>query len=147
MRKIYIAALLVLPAVAGTASADCGNCGGCCNFGFGLPAVQFNMAARFRLGCCPPGSGPGGGVQLGPWYNYWPLEAHFITPAPTGYPYWPQPQALPPNPVLPPPQPNPKPGAAPDVKPASYSPYYPPVYYGQPGIYYGPAPSYWYSRP
>src|SRR5437868_6332776 len=124
MRKIYIAALLVLPAVAGTASADC--CGGGCNFGFGIPAMQFNMTARFRLGCCPPGGGPGGGAQLGPWYNYWPLEAHFITPAPTGYPYWPQPQSLPPNPVLPPPQPDPRP----DVKPVGYNPYYyPPAYY------------------
>jgi hypothetical protein len=141
MRKIYIAALLVLPAVAGTASADCGGpCGGCCNFGFGLPAVQFNMAARFRLGCYPPG----GGVQLGPWYNYWPLEAHFITPAPTGYPYWPQPQTLPPNPVLPPPAPDPKP----EVKPVGYSPYaYPYSYQYAPSIYYGTAPSYWYARP
>ena len=144
MRKIYIAALLVLPAVAGTASADCGPCGGCCNFGFGLPAVRFNVAGRVTLGCCPPGGGPGGGVQLGPWYHYWPLDAHFITPAPTGYPYWPQPQALPPNPVLPPPVPDPKP----DVKPVGYSPYaYPYSYQYAPSIYYGQAPSYWYSRP
>jgi hypothetical protein len=43
---------------------------------------------------------PGGGLfgfgggqgapQLGPWYLYWPLEAHFQTPAPPAYPYWPQ---------------------------------------------------------
>ena len=123
MRKIYIAALLVLPAMAGTASADCGNCGGCCNFGFGLPAVQFNMAARFRLGCCPPGSGPGGGVQLGPWYNYWPLEAHFITPAPTGYPYWPSPQTPPPG-MFGASSPSPY-----DVSPAAYCPQAPYYWY------------------
>ena len=31
---------------------------------------------------------------LGPWYSYWPLEAHFQTPAPTGYPYWPSPMGM-----------------------------------------------------
>jgi hypothetical protein len=33
--------------------------------------------------------------QAGPWYLYWPMEAHFVAPAPTGYPYWPPPQGLP----------------------------------------------------
>jgi len=33
---------------------------------------------------------PAGGPQLGPWYQYWPLEAHFQTPAPPAWPYWPQ---------------------------------------------------------
>jgi hypothetical protein len=34
-------------------------------------------------------SGCGGGCQAGPWYSYWPYEAHFQAPAPTGcYPYW-----------------------------------------------------------
>jgi hypothetical protein len=28
--------------------------------------------------------------QAGPWYSYWPYEAHFAAPAPTGcYPWWP----------------------------------------------------------
>jgi hypothetical protein len=40
--------------------------------------------------------GPGPAApQAGPWYMYWPLEAHFVAPAPTGYPYWPPPQGLP----------------------------------------------------
>jgi hypothetical protein len=30
------------------------------------------------------------GTQLGPWYLYWPLEAHFVRPAPPAYPFWPQ---------------------------------------------------------
>lgn len=34
---------------------------------------------------------------LGPWYQYWPYEAHFVTPAPTGFPYWPSPMTLPPG--------------------------------------------------
>jgi len=131
MKKLLGAGLLALFCAA-PAKAGC------------WPPFKVECGGNFYIRCY---SGTACGGVLGPWYNYWPLEAHFITPAPTGYPYWPQPQALPPNPVLPPPQPNPKPGAAPDVKPASYSPYYPPVYYGQPGIYYGPAPSYWYSRP
>lgn len=36
---------------------------------------------------------------LGPWYNYWPLEAHFQVPAMPEYPYFPAPQTLP---VVPP---------------------------------------------
>jgi hypothetical protein len=35
--------------------------------------------------------------QLGPWYLYWPMSAHFVAPAPTGYPYWPAAQGLPPG--------------------------------------------------
>lgn len=45
-----------------------------------------------------PGSGCGSGNQpppLGPWYNYWPLEAHFQVPAMPEYPYWSAPQTLP----------------------------------------------------
>jgi hypothetical protein len=133
MKKVYLAALLAVPLLASTARAD-----GCC-----WP-IQVNCRLNwdFRLNC--GGCGPNGCAQLGPWYHYWPLDAHFITPAPTGYPYWPQPQALPPNPVLPPPVPDPKP----DVKPVGYSPYaYPYSYQYPPSISYGPAPSYWYSRP
>lgn len=36
---------------------------------------------------------------LGPWYNYWPLEAHFQVPAMPEYPYWGAPQTMP---VVPP---------------------------------------------
>src|SRR5262245_848400 len=36
---------------------------------------------------------------LGPWYNYWPLEAHFQVPAMPEYPYWSAPQTVP---VVPP---------------------------------------------
>ena len=45
-----------------------------------------------------PGSGKGSGNQpppLGPWYNYWPLEAHFQVPAMPEYPYYSAPQTLP----------------------------------------------------
>jgi hypothetical protein len=99
--------------------------------------------------------------QLGPWYLYWPMEAHFVAPAPTGYPYWPSAQGLPgmsiggpavpygappslpaPAPVGTPPAAAPIPAPAPlqptpvpnTLKPASY----------QPAAY--PVPSYWYDR-
>ena len=35
--------------------------------------------------------------QLGPWYLYWPLEAHFQTQAPAAYGVYPQQYTLPPN--------------------------------------------------
>jgi hypothetical protein len=36
--------------------------------------------------------------QLGPWYLYWPLEAHFQEQAPLGgYPMWAPPYSLPPT--------------------------------------------------
>jgi hypothetical protein len=33
--------------------------------------------------------------MLGPWYNYWPMEAHFQVPALPQYPYWPGVMTLP----------------------------------------------------
>jgi hypothetical protein len=138
MKKIYLAAALLLPLLATEARAD----------GWFFPVHgQAGVNFHWNISC---GSCTNGGCQLGPWYHYWPLEAHFVTPAPTGYPYWPQPQALPPaNPMLPPPQPKPelkpepKPGAGPEVKPIGY--YYYPYQSSQSNILTGPAPSYWYE--
>ena len=39
-------------------------------------------------------------VPAGPWYTYYPYQAHFQTPAPTGYPYWPGPQTSGPSPMF-----------------------------------------------
>jgi hypothetical protein len=138
MKKLFIAAVLVLPIVAMPARAD-----GCI-----LP-FRGNASLTFQWNISG-GAGAGSHYyQLGPWYHYWPLEAHFVTPAPTGYPYWPPPQApMPPaNPLLPPPQPKPdvKPNAGPDVRPVGY--YYSPYQTVPPTIRSGPAPSYWYSNP
>jgi hypothetical protein len=46
--------------------------------------------------CCKPYCGKccwpcRGYAYVGPWYLFWPHEAHFNAPAPTGYPYWPTP--------------------------------------------------------
>lgn len=65
--------------------------------GFGI-----NNTTTAYWGARPNGGGGGGGGgvaphQLGPWYLYWPHEAHFQTPALPQYPYWPTGQSLPPN--------------------------------------------------
>src|SRR5437879_201097 len=69
-------------------------------------------------------------IQLGPWYLYWPMERHFVAPAPTGYPFWPPRQGLPNlaigGPACPPGTPYPPPVAAP-VVPAVPAPALPPV--------------------
>lgn len=130
MKKLC-AALVALPFLAAPALAG-GAGGGVLNFGFGANFTFFgNYAGSCGGGCgpCGPGGcGPGGGpAQLGPWYMYWPMEAHFQTPAPTGYPYWPAAQTLP----------NGAGAVNRDVAPA---------YYLQPASYSSGVPSYWYGR-
>lgn len=73
MKKMLTALVLTLPvlAVPGQASASF--------------KIEFSGGAGINIYC------PG---QAGPWYKYWPYEAHFMTPAPTGYPFYPQPMAL-----------------------------------------------------
>jgi hypothetical protein len=107
MKRIFGVTLLVLPLLAGSLQAA-----GC---PFNIQAdCSFHIKGS-RGPCCP---------QAGPWYLYWPLEAHFVAPAPTGYPYWPSPQGLPPiafgGPTCPPgvPVPPPSVAAAPPGVPA-----------------------------
>ena len=56
-------------------------------FDFGANVYgQWGHGAPPWAGSCPPGGGGFGGgaagpTVLGPWYNYWPLEAHFQVPA------------------------------------------------------------------
>ena len=92
MRKLFGAALLALSLLPGAASAHgFSGCGGCLCWNW--PQFKIHAKCNFCFNissCCP-----GGGAQLGPWYNYWPLEAHFQTPAFPNYPYWPSPQTLP----------------------------------------------------
>jgi hypothetical protein len=79
MKKMFGVALLALPLAVGSVHAE------------GWP---FNVQAG---GSWYIRGGNGLMPQAGPWYLYWPLEAHFVAPAPTGYPYWPSPQGLPPT--------------------------------------------------
>jgi hypothetical protein len=99
----------------------------------------------------------GWGAQLGPWYSYWPMEAHFQTPALPNYPYWPAPQAIFPGgsaTSIPAPLP---PHAVPTAAPAATAPvpangalpvYFRPVGYYPTGYYSYPqqVPAWWYGR-
>ena len=69
MKKLLAAALLALPLLA-------------------APARAHGLKIMWQINNGPP-------IQLGPWYQYWPLEAHFQVPAPCSYPYWPPPMTLP----------------------------------------------------
>jgi hypothetical protein len=146
MKKLLCAALLALPLAAATVRAD-----GCGCFGFFgcLPPVKIECGCNAYLHCYNPTCG-GCAAQAGPWYLYWPLEAHFQTPALPQYPNWPSPMGLPPSagpygaapmlptaPGAPAPTPVPPPGA-PAVAPTSFQP----VGYSYPQQ----VPSYWYSR-
>ncbi len=158
MKRIFGVALLALPLLGGSAHAT---------------GRFFNLQAGGSLYIK---GGPGqASPQAGPWYLYWPLEAHFVAPAPTGYPYWPPPQRLPAisigSPACPPPYvaappvaavppimtapipaqtapqaaPLPAPQTAPPASPQLQLPPY-----LQPTSYYptysGQPPSYWYDR-
>ncbi len=65
---------------------------------FGL-AVLFlavsGVPAEAQLFKINKGDKGNGKPSLGPWYQYWPLEAHFQVPASPQYPYWPAPMTLP----------------------------------------------------
>ncbi|MDY3553208.1 hypothetical protein R5W24_002300 [Gemmata sp. JC717] len=87
LRSFVIAAsvALALAATANLAPAGDKPCHGCGHTGL----------ARFSglgggLGGVPPRTVFGGGhknlptFQAAPWYNYWPYDAHFLTPAPVG---------------------------------------------------------------
>jgi hypothetical protein len=137
------------------------RCNACCpgwsghqtTWGGGPPGGSIGFGA-------PPGPGlcNGGGCQAGPWYSYWPYEAHFISPAPQPFPFYPPPQTLPPYPGFTPPQPGSGPG--PGVAPGSGSGSAPgsgsgsgtagPAAAFQQSAYYGGqqnvVPSYWYQR-
>ena len=91
----------------------------------------------------------GGQTQLGPWYRYWPHEAHFMVPPPLGHgtagpsfmtlPPDMGPQIAPPQQPWTPPAPTPvRPGQPGGTQPSSF----------QPVGYFSTtqAPSYWYGR-
>jgi hypothetical protein len=101
MKKLALAALfgLIVMAVSNTKASAWGGCPGGCNgsqcpggFTFNFCGFSVNVGCRGAGyvgcdGCCF------GCPTLGPWYLYWPYEAHFNAPAPVpgggGYPYWP----------------------------------------------------------
>lgn len=92
MTRFVALAALGLALAAGTASAN----------GWHIPPGSVGLNGGTNLFWGPPqGGGQGGGMpggyggyqpvqpyQLGPWYQYWPYEAHFQQPALPQYPYW-----------------------------------------------------------
>jgi hypothetical protein len=117
MKRLLGLAVLALPLAAAPANAQ-----GC--WGPGYFNAGANLKAMWGRGA-PPGGGkpqvnPG---VYGPWYNYWPLEAHFQAPAWPQYPYWPSPQTLPNGAPVAAPMTVTYPGA-----PAAPPPYPPPAY-------------------
>jgi hypothetical protein len=97
MKKILAALVVTLALPAANCQAQCPGCGPCAltfgrsgtiNYCWG---IKICASLKANNGCGGCGSCGGCGGCNGPWYTYWPLEAHFQTPAPTGYPYWPSP--------------------------------------------------------
>jgi hypothetical protein len=131
MKKCLWTGLLGLALLAVPARA---HAWGCCSPGCGSCQVQAGINVYGRIVPAGPAA------QCGPWYLYWPMEAHFGPPAPTGYPNWPPPMTLPGQapPAAAAPYPVPPPGGQPvPVKPAAYQPV---------GFWFQQTPSYWYPR-
>jgi hypothetical protein len=131
MPKLLRACLLALPLLALPTAAQAWpfDCCGC-------PPWQVNAGFNWHLNA---NCGQAGfQAQAGPWYAYWPYEAHFQTPAPiNAFPFWPAtiagassyaiPAAAVPAPLTPPVQP---------IQPSGF----------QSASYQFRAPSYWYGR-
>jgi hypothetical protein len=140
MKKLFPIALLALPLLAVPAQAIC----------ISIPAIKIQGGASLHIGCGPGCCGPAGGCPgggLGPWYLYWPMEAHFQLPAMPQYPNWPSPQGLPNGPsgaalYSTPPVPSGPPMPAPGYPPAGGYGHSPGGF--QPAGYQ--VPSYWYGQ-
>jgi hypothetical protein len=75
-------------------------------------------------------------AQLGPWYTYWPYNAHFQLPAPVGgWPYWPTSAAA-----------GPVPGAVPSYQMPKILPANNQGGGVEPVGASGQGPSYWYGK-
>ena len=119
MRRFLLITLAALPLALATGAKAEAHGFRCYNIPFCFPRL-----CPADGGSCCGGCGCCDGVQLAPWYLYWPMAAHFQVAAPTGYPYWPAPMT--PPPVW---------GYTPQPPACGYQPV------GYPG-----APSYWYQH-
>jgi hypothetical protein len=111
MKNLLWACVLALPLLALPAEAKA----------FGGAPFQIDVGAK---AWCNVRWGPYGGMpQAGPWYLYWPYEAHFLAPAPGVSPFFPPPMTLPPGFGQPPaPMPHVPQGYAPPVPPGGMQP-------------------------
>jgi hypothetical protein len=132
MKKILAGSLLALAFIAAPCRAQ-----HCCSISTGPISLDYGAKCWFSVknyGCT---------IQAGPWYTYWPLEAHFQVPAPAPFPYWPGPMtssAFSPQhggggQAYAPPTVHPNIMAA-SPQPNSF----------QPVGYFPQAPSYWYNK-
>jgi hypothetical protein len=104
--------------VAGPGCANCGSGGhgGLGGHGFGgpngrfggegnppPPTTLFNGQHRFSLQFLHKQKPQLPVFQAAPWYNYWPYDAHFLTPAPVNGPFYGPPMTgnFPVNPYFP----------------------------------------------
>jgi hypothetical protein len=124
MKPLLRAGLLVLLVLAAPSLAHAWTCPpGQIDFGINAHCNSFVA----NVGMTAP---------LGPWYTYWPYNAHFQLPAPVGgWPYWPVSVAAVPNQ-----------GFVPSHQPPQVQPTYFQPSGLQPAGYSGQAPSYWYGR-
>lgn len=146
MKKLALAAMLAVTPLlfAQKANAWGGGCGDGCSGGFTLGgSISVNGFCKcWHGGGCGNQFGPmcggggcggaygggyGGSGGLAPWYSYYPYDAYFQTPAPTGYPYWPAPMT-----------PYPAAGVTADTGSYPYGGTYMPVA--------AQVPSYWYGH-
>jgi hypothetical protein len=113
MKRLFRALLLALPFFSVASSAQA------IGFDGGWPyKIEAGANAYFRVNRTHQA-----GQSLGPWYLYWPMEAHFWPQAPQAYGTWPQPMTLPPQ--FNPPMPTPMPQFRPPM-PAPLPPFQPP---------------------
>lgn len=102
MKRFLCAALLAAACAAVSAEARASDCclqNGSCGPGGGLCVTCWIKRLWPSGGACCQGVNPLNvhGCLAGPWYSYWPYEAHFMTAAPVAgaypfgcsYPYWP----------------------------------------------------------
>jgi hypothetical protein len=128
MKKLLMTCCLALPLMVLPTKAWAGSCSiGPWSVDAGISYHLNIMCNGQKLGCshCPDCS------TAGPWYLYWPYEAHFQAQAPMPFPYWPSAQPAPSAPIR----------AV--TTSAGVNPSYQTVAY-----YYYPrtTPNYWYGR-
>lgn len=120
MKRFALAGMLALAPLVAAPKANAwwgggGGCGNGCSGGFTIGGSislsgfckgwhSGGCGSNFGPMCCGDGgggygSGGYGGGGLAPWYAYYPYDAYFQTPAPTGYPYWPAPMTPYPSPA------------------------------------------------
>ena len=123
------ATCLALALSPATASAQCR--------GFGTLRIETGGSLYFRVVRCDmhgqPVDGCGTDSQRGPWYSYFPQDAHSQIQSAGAYPHWPAQWPPPPTPVPPPARPPARQTAEPPLS-------------SLPASYYRMAPSYWYGQ-